>query len=237
MSREYYPRARSIGAKFLLWFLVVALSSLVVVGVVAYQIAIEDLAESEKRSLAGIRDAKVAQIEAYVRERERDVTTSARNPTIVAALREFDAAFRQAGIDSPEYVAVDRRYRPFLQYYREAFGYSDLFLVSASGHVVFSVMRAEGLGSNCYEGPYRGTELARAADNAGNLLLTEMSDFVVPARITQGNRVEAPILVYFSKKSELAPGQFLCHREAYFGYICLRLTPQRFPEHSVNCIQ
>ena len=92
-------------------------------------------------------------------------------------MRGFDTAFNRGGIGSEEYAAIDGRYRPFLKYYQEAFGYSDLLLVSQSGDAVFSIMKGEDLGSNYYSGPYRDSQLARVVDRARTLLQTEVSDF------------------------------------------------------------
>ncbi len=176
MSKANHFSRMGIAAKFLIWFLLVAVSSLALVGFAGYRISKEALEKNVSGNLAGILDARINRIEAYVREREKNVATSARNPTIADAMRGFDAAFRQNGIDSPEYVAVDQRYRPFLEYYQEAFGYSDLFLISPSGDAVFSVVRGEDLGSNYYSGPYRDTELARVVDRATTLLETQVSE-------------------------------------------------------------
>jgi signal transduction histidine kinase/CheY-like chemotaxis protein len=177
MLNQETSRNGKIGTQFLGWFLLVGLSSLIIVGLVTYRLSKETLERREGRNLAAILDSKINQIEAYVRERERDVATLARNPSIAEALRELDVAFQKDGMDSREYASIDSRYRSFLQYYQEALGYSDLFLVSQSGDVVFSVMRGEDLGSNYYTGPYRNSQLAKVIDRARTLLETDISEF------------------------------------------------------------
>ena len=103
-----------IATKFLIWFLLVALVPLAIVGLVTYRISKDALRAEADQGLAAILEAKINQVEAFVRERTSDVTTSARNPTIVEAMRRFDAAFRKGGLDSPEYAACDQECRPFL---------------------------------------------------------------------------------------------------------------------------
>lgn len=176
MLKQQTSKRGKIATQFLGWFLLVGFSSLIVVGLVTYRLSRETLERREERSLATILDSKINQIEAYVRERERDVATLARNPTSTEAMHEFDLAFQKNGIDSKEYASIDGHYRPFLQYYQEALGYSDLYLVSPSGDAVFSVMRGEDLGSNYYTGPHRNSQLAKVVDRARTLLETDVSD-------------------------------------------------------------
>jgi signal transduction histidine kinase/CheY-like chemotaxis protein len=214
MSKANRFKKTSIALKLLFWFLVVAISSLVLVGYASYQISKEALEKIVSSNLMGILDARINHIESYVREIERNVATLARSPTIADAMREFDAVFRQSGLDSPEYTAVDRRYRPFLEYYQQAFGYSDLFLISPSGDAVFSVARGEDLGSNYQSGPYRGTELARVVDRAKTLLETQVSDFgYYPATNEPAAFVAAPI---FGKNEVIGVVAFqVSNREVY----------------------
>ena len=127
MLKQKTSQNSRIATQFLGWFLLVGSTSLIVVGLVTYRLSKETLERREGRNLAAILDSKINQIETYVRERERDVATLARNPTIVEAMRGFDVAFQKDGIESKEYVSVDDHYRPFLQYYQEAFGYADIF--------------------------------------------------------------------------------------------------------------
>jgi signal transduction histidine kinase/CheY-like chemotaxis protein/HPt (histidine-containing phosphotransfer) domain-containing protein len=194
MPQGKKQRNTKIAGQLLTWFLIVALSSLAVTGLVAYQVSKEALRRQTENSLVTILDGKISRIEAYVRERESDVATSAKNPAIVEAMREFDDAFSGGGIDSREYRMVDERHRPFLEYYQEAYGYADLFLVSPSGYAVFSVKRGEDVGSNYYAGPYKGTQLAKVVDRAKTLLDTSISDFAYyPATNEPAAFVAAPV--------------------------------------------
>jgi C4-dicarboxylate-specific signal transduction histidine kinase len=97
------------------WFLLVALLALAATAVVSYHIAAAALQREVTTGLAALLDAKINLIEAYVREREKDVTTLARNPAVIDAMRRFDDAFRQGGLDSATYRTAEAAYRPFLE--------------------------------------------------------------------------------------------------------------------------
>jgi len=193
MPKTTHFRTSKIALQLLAWFLLVVAAAVAVTGFVTYHVSRKALEEDTKSSLRAILDGKIRHIEAYVRERERDVATSARDPTIADAMREFDAAFERGGIDSEDYGAVDEQYRPFLEYYQQAHGYSDLLLVSPSGDAVFSVKRGEDLGANYYAEPYRQSELAKVVDRAKTLLETEVSRFARPVAKEPAAFVAAPI--------------------------------------------
>src|SRR5205814_3160826 len=109
------------------------------------------------------------------------------------AIEKFQTAFKK-GLDSPEYNALDKQLRPFLNFYVEQWGYYDLFLVSPEGDAIFSVKRGEDLGSNYYRGIYRDTELAKVFDRAKTLMETEISDFTYyPATNEPAAFIAAPI--------------------------------------------
>ena len=168
----------SIPRRLLLWFVFVAISASALVGGATYQISNDALTKNETEVLAAVGDARISQLETYMRERERSATISAHNPSIKSAIEEFDAAFREGGIRGPAYLDVEERYRPFLEYYREAFEYSDLLLISPSGDVVYSASYRTDLGSDYFRDPDNDRELAKAVDRARTLLEPQRSDYV-----------------------------------------------------------
>ncbi len=192
-------KKHKIATKFLTCFLLVALLPFCVVGYITYRIYEKSLTEGVLNNLISIADNKANQIENYIIEREKNVASLAHSPAIVDAAKEYEAAFIKKGKMpwrySPEFIAVDKKFRPFLTYYKETFGFSDLFLISPHGNAVFSVMQGEDLGSNYYTGFYKDTELAKVYDRAKTLLETEVSDFeFYPATNQPAAFLAAPVL-------------------------------------------
>jgi signal transduction histidine kinase/DNA-binding response OmpR family regulator/HAMP domain-containing protein len=180
----------------LLWsFLFMALLPLSIVTYLTYTISEQSLGEEVTNNLRSIADSKANQIETYARERKRNVTALARIPTIVSTFEDLDRVFREYGIDTREYTAVESELRPFLSYYIEQSGYSDLLLISPSGDAIFSVRKGEDLGSNFYTGPNKDTELAKVFDRAKTLLETEISNFEYYAATNEPAAfIAAPVL-------------------------------------------
>ena len=71
MSKPSRFKGMRIAAKLLIWFLLVAVSSLALVGFAGYRISKQSLEENVSKNLVGVLDARVRRIEAYVREREK----------------------------------------------------------------------------------------------------------------------------------------------------------------------
>ncbi|MBI5368826.1 MAG: response regulator, partial [Planctomycetes bacterium] len=168
---------RRISTRLGLAFLLLSVSPLAAVAWLAYANAEGHIRAQVTDGLLGTAQGKAQQIETYLLERKRNVTTLAAAPEVARAMDGLSAGFRVGGLDSPIYRAADAEFRPFLQDYRDSAGYADLFLISPEGDAVFSVSRGEDLGSNYRTGPYRGTTLAAVWNRANTLLETDISDF------------------------------------------------------------
>ncbi|HEY3451268.1 MAG TPA: response regulator [Myxococcales bacterium] len=122
---------------------------------VSYGAGRAELKEQAFRQLESVRDIKAAQLGRFFDERRRDVDLLARDPYLLSAFRELDAAFRVDGgaagghfsggdkrnFEAPAaYRAVHDRHFAYLSRFVDRRGYYDLLLLDAgSGEVCFSV--------------------------------------------------------------------------------------------------
>ncbi|NNE00894.1 MAG: PAS domain S-box protein [Pirellulaceae bacterium] len=198
MHRVNFLRNLGIGAKLVLWFLVVALVPLLMVGSLAVRHATNSIRDEVTNNLATVADAKTKKIDNYFTEARHGLHTMARNPSIIDAMLQFDEAYQTAGVDSRSYSDVDAQFRPFLtdyqQYYEREARYYDLFLISPDGDIVFTVIKEDDFATNLMTGIYRDTELARAFQTASATHVTEISDFrYYPASDEPAAFVAAPV--------------------------------------------
>lgn len=170
-------KKHSITTKFLGWFLLAALLPLFFFGYVSYRTSIKMLEHEVINNLIVLADNKVSHIETYITERKKDATMLARTPSVVSAMEKFEKIFMGYGIDSPEYVAVDKQFRQFFTYFKEISGFYDFFLITLDGDVVFTVEKEADLGANLVTGIYNNSELANSFDRARTLLGVDISDF------------------------------------------------------------
>jgi len=164
-----------------IYFFIVSLVPLAIAGYISYRIAEQSLRKDIVNQLLAVSEAKARSIETYALERRRNVTMLARDPAIIDAIERYKEAFKTGSANSPDYIAIDRKLRPFLTYYKETAGYDNLFLVSSEQGVIFSVNSNEDLGKKHLEGPERNSEMVKTFDRAKTLLETEISDFEVNA--------------------------------------------------------
>jgi len=177
MRLDWWKRLR-LSTQLVLGFVVMGAIPLSLVTIITFENAKSSLEDAVTDRLLAIASHKTERMKAFLNERTIDVTTLARMPSIVEAMEEFDAAFTIGQqIYSVEYMTIEQELKPFLIDYKESSRYGDLFLISPQGDTIFSVNRAEELGTNLITGPFQNTALAKAFDRARTLLETGISDF------------------------------------------------------------
>ena len=168
---------KSIFGKLVFWFVVISVVPLAVVAFLAHSNAERNIKAEIMNHLESTADNRVDQIQAYLRERHRIVSTLSRTPGITDAIERLDDAFTTHGPESPQYADVDRQVRPFLTYIRDSTGFRNLFLISPKGLAVFSVNEDDVAGANLKSDALRDSQLAKVSDRANTLLETALSDF------------------------------------------------------------
>ena len=122
---------RRLSHQLLLWFIMIALVPFAIVSYLAYAGSARALRAEVTNGLFAIARRQVDAIGAVVRAHERNVTALSRLPATADAVRSLERALREAGPESAAYADVDRRFRPFLTSYVEAFNYVDLALIAS----------------------------------------------------------------------------------------------------------
>jgi methyl-accepting chemotaxis protein WspA len=169
----------SITTQLLLWFLLISLIPCgVLTGVISY-LSTQSLKKTVRLGLLAVADAKTTQLEIYVRERRADLNVAGRSPTLVNALQELSVIRRKEPLDSPAYLEVARKVRPFVAHFAESFGYTNYYIFDAEGTVLFRLKPTLDMGSNLLSGPLKKSELAEVFDRIRTLLQVEISDYQV----------------------------------------------------------
>jgi diguanylate cyclase (GGDEF)-like protein/PAS domain S-box-containing protein len=125
------------------------------------------------KTLNGVADKKVDQISAYFNERIQDVETYSETILVKEAMADYARAYG----DPEAYLSLDARFHPVFKDYLERTGYYDLFLISPSGEVVYTVARESDYATNILTGSYRETGLAAVTRQALAQLGTGLSYF------------------------------------------------------------
>ena len=183
----------SITQRFMVWFLIISLLPLLLVGYSLLRTFETELQHTVARQIAAIADKKVDQIDAYLDGRVQDALVKTQANSTRLAMAEFARAFAQGGVESDAYRQLDARYREHFKRFIATAGYYDLFLISPQGAVVYTQTHEADFATNLITGPYRNTGLAKVARNALRTLESGTSEFEPYA--PSGNAIAAFIAV------------------------------------------
>lgn len=171
----------SITAKFMFWFLLIALLPSAIATYASYVNARNILEREVANSLRAVADNKVNQVETYLREKVDNVTDLSHRSDVIDAIEGCNQALLKGGSpDSPECAAVYREFEPFLSYYQKSHDYDNIFLVNPEGNIVFSSKKTSAAAAeSLYERALYDKEsgLANVFIKAVRSSQTEVSDF------------------------------------------------------------
>ncbi|MGL5094188.1 MAG: methyl-accepting chemotaxis protein, partial [Planctomycetia bacterium] len=168
---------RTIASRLLLCFLLISLLPVIVMGGLTFTLAALSLREYVGDHLLAIADAKTSRLNQYADDKLRSVTAQARNPTIAQAFEVLSTAAGKLPLDSPEYVKLTEKYRPYLRDYADAMEYANLLLVSPTGRILLTVEPSPLAGADLRSNELKGTELSNLIERTRTLLQADVSDF------------------------------------------------------------
>ena len=179
MSNFQFFKKFRITAKFVLWFLIIALVPLAIATSISYNSSRKVLEGEVANSLLAVASNKANQIEVYLKEKEKNVTILSYMSDMIDAVQNFSKAFEGSGVNSKEYRDVDNEFRLFLTYYQKSFGYDNLFLINPNGDIIFSVKGRKDLRSLYELALYKDSELPKVFFKVKDAFFakTEVSDF------------------------------------------------------------
>jgi methyl-accepting chemotaxis protein len=140
--------------------------------------------------LETIRKNKSIWVEDYLLNRIGDATVLSKDPTIAEAV----SAFQKAGaVKSRAWQAAENRFGSWLTRYKETYGYSDLYLVSADGRMLYSVVQGSDLGANLNHGQLKTSPAAKAFKKGLKRVAFQDFETYAPIGYLPAGFVSAPV--------------------------------------------
>lgn len=158
----------SLHRTLLLWFLLLSLLPLTIVSLIAYWNTQQTLFEMKHGDLEVIAHLKSRQIRSYFNSALTDLRLQSESIANTRYLEVLTKAFVESGKPLNEFVGSYRwaliiaEFSADLKTLQRTYGYHDIFLIDASGNILFSVIKETDLGTNLFDGEYSGTLLAKA---------------------------------------------------------------------------
>ena len=114
--------------------------------------------------LSAVQVIKKDQIQTYFVDSKSAVNSMTGNPTTVDAIHKIEAAFVAEGnkTGGPLWTAAEEEFGGVFANLMNDFGFYDIFLISASGNVVYTVTKESDLGENLVSGTLKSSGLAKA---------------------------------------------------------------------------
>ncbi len=147
------------------------------------------------QKLTAVRQLKKYQIETYFKERQDDVALLAANVTLTQALEVFTQAFETEGgtVGGAQWQMLAATYTPWLNQYKDRYGYEDILLISRTGDVVYSLLQNVALGQNLMAGSLKDSSLGKCFRNARRGLTLQDFEPYAPAGNTPTAFFAAPV--------------------------------------------
>ncbi len=159
---------RKLKHKIMLWFLMVALLPIGVMGRVSYHMVRESLRQNADEALIAAVGRKAAFLQNWFHYRFVDLEMQATNDRNVQFLQELQSAHESSDLETESFVTsyewhllVEARAHD-LQSFRSLYDYYDVFLIDVEGNVLFSAVQEDDLGTNLFVGTYSDTRFAHA---------------------------------------------------------------------------
>lgn len=186
-------KLNTLTSKLVVYFLLVGLVSVIAIGSFSYYESKSTIVKQAEDHLVSVRKIKKSQIENYFTERFDNIVDFTRRPLVAEAMRSFERAY-SLGVKSAEYDTTNRQFGGALTQLKEYYGYYDLFLVSLSGDIVYTVAREPDFATNLLTGPYKSENVAEAFK--GGLQKITLVDFkkYAPSNMAPASFLAAPVV-------------------------------------------
>ncbi len=158
---------RGLRRTLLTWFLVFSIIPLIVVSIVSYKQAHDNLQDAAFRSLSSTAKLKTVFINKWYSYRLKDLEFQVTNSTNVRFLQVLKETLGASGKDVAEFVKSDewasivKNVAGDLKKFQQTYGYYNLFIIDDGGNILFSVYEEDDLGTNLKNGIYKETRFAR----------------------------------------------------------------------------
>lgn len=211
------------------WFVVVAVVPLLLVLWLSH-LQNESILEAETKSQFRMElQYRMERLEQWLQVKKGAMVAHAQNPTLKTAFSESLAIWQQTSSYQQVTTQLDLRQQKYLKFLEESSGFYDLFFISPSGQIFYTLEKETDLGEDLTQLPLRDSPLGKAWKMARYLLDIQISNidyyppsdrlgfFLVMPMIHQGRligyfagQLETGDLetIFEQNSSGVAPGKF-----------------------------
>jgi len=214
---------RPLKRTLILWFLLLALVPMGLLGLFSFRLGNASLAEAAEARLEAVARSTVVLVQMWFDDRVLGLESLAETRSNSEFLAQLRTGIEQSALDAPAYVKSDdwvtrvgNAESELVEIVRRYDYLHDLLLIDTDGNVLYNVSRESDLGANLVTGPLYDTGFARAVRaslEGGQVEFADLERFATSANAIAAFLV-APLLDDFGDRigviaMQLNPSQFL----------------------------
>ncbi len=166
----------SLARKLSILFFFCTLTPLVSLTVMYFNTFKAEFLQQEKAHLSYQADKKVKEVESYIDERISDALVLSRALETQLTLESLLPLYQKKRVQNAAYLKQEAKHRVFFNRFKDR-GYYDIFLISPSGEIFFSLEHEADFATNIFHGEYANSGLNLVSRRAKNFLQTSVSFF------------------------------------------------------------
>ncbi len=155
-----------ISVKLLVSFLLVSLIPLLLFGGASHLQFNQTIKEQSLNMLTTIVQDRMVEVTHFLEANENVATTAASTTVVVDAMVGLERAFELPDTSSSGYLTSEAKIRSLAEANGRLWGFSDLFLISVDGSVVYTTLHEADFHTNLVSGPFHDTQLAQVFERA-----------------------------------------------------------------------
>ena len=163
------------------------LADLVVVGEMA-----ENIQRRALYDLENLRDQMVKEVKQYLQSRITHIKIMSDDPTIYRAMVAFETT---TSLKGKLWKSLAEKYGPWITVQKEAHGFKNLYLISKTGRIVYSVEKRSDLGKNLKTGYLKNSPAGKAFKKGLQKATLQDFEFYKPLNNVPAGFASAPIKV------------------------------------------
>jgi len=170
MSKWYTLHIKN---EILFWFLFLAILPLLTIVSLNYYFQKSSYLEKAQKDVNLILEYKLKDINGYLSNIKKDLNMKSQTKDIHDILIEYEKSF---SIDKEAFYKKEFTQK-FMNFALREGGFYDIFLISLSGDIIYSIRKEDDLGTNLLNGKYANSNLAKVFQSTLTLYDTAFSDF------------------------------------------------------------
>jgi methyl-accepting chemotaxis protein len=151
---------------------------------------VENIQRRALYDLENLRDQMIQEVKRYLQSRVTYIKTISDDPTIYRAMTAFETTSSSKG---ELWKSLAEKYGPWITAQKEAHGFKNLYLISKTGRIVYSVEKTSDLGKNLRTGYLKSSPAGKAFKKGLQKATLQDFEFYKPLNNVPAGFASAPV--------------------------------------------